>query len=152
MKNRYMLALSLLAVSLIGGCAPLLRFPPTANVVTLEDDRGNVGMSCYRESAVFQNVNTKRIVDATKAGLEKAGFVPTLVNEADGVVFGKHGMTFRHVNLIAGVDIQEVGNDATVVVVVRGTKKPGVSDEPEDGVWPDKILQGMRDYLEPAIN
>lgn len=109
-------------------------------------------MSCYRESAVFQNVNTKRIVDATKAGLEKAGFVPTLVNEADGVVFGKHGMTFRHVNLIAGVDIQEVGNDATVVVVVRGTKKPGVSDEPEDGVWPDKILQGMRDYLEPAIN
>ena len=150
MKIMCRFTMSLFAISLLGGCASTSMLPRTASVVISEDDEGTIGLSCYKEKAVFKNVDKKQIIRAIRVGLKNEGFVPTLVDDAEGVVFGEHGMTLRNWNIIAGVYIEEKGSDALVVIVVRGSKKIGFADDVADGAWTGKILKSMRDYLEQA--
>jgi hypothetical protein len=141
--------MSLVAVFLLGGCASTSTLPQTNTFMTLGDDQGNLELGCYKEKVVFENANKAQIIEAIRAGFKKEGFKPTLVNDADGVVFGEHGMTLHNLNIIAGVYIEEIGRDARVVIVVRSSKKISFSRESTDAAWSGKILQRMRNYLEP---
>jgi hypothetical protein len=148
MKNRCQLAMSLFAASLLGGCASTSTLPQTNTFMALGDDQGNLELGCYKENVVFENANKMQVMDAIKAGLKKEGFKPTLTDDAEGVVFGEHGMTLHNLNIIAGLYIQEIGRDTRVVIVVRSSKKIGFSKESTDAMWSGRILQSMRDYLE----
>jgi hypothetical protein len=152
MKNRCLLAVSLFAASLLGGCASTSMLPQTNTFMALDDDQGNLEMGCYKETVVFNNANKAQVIEAIKAGFKKEGFKPTLVNDAEGIVFGEHGMTLHNLNIIAGLYIEEIGRDARVVIVVRSSKKISFSKESTDAAWSGRILQGMRDYLnQPGI-
>ncbi len=148
MRKLYLLAMSLLFISLLGGCASTSMLPQTANdVIFAGGKEGKVGWSSYREEAIFKNADQKQVIQAAKAGLGHAGFALKHVNNAEGVVFGEHGITLHDWNIIAGVYIKEKENDTLVVVLVEGSKDIGFSGDVTGGGWTGKILKGMRDYL-----
>jgi len=152
MRKLYLLAMSLLFISLLGGCASTSMLPQTANDVIFEGGKeGKVGWSSYREEAIFKNADKEQVIQAAKSGLGGAGFALEYVNNAEGVVFGEHGMTLHDWNIIAGVYIKEKENDTLIVILVEGSKDIGFSGDVTGGAWTGKILKGMRDYLEEAL-
>lgn len=122
--------------------------PQSADAVIFEGgDEGKTGWSSYREEAIFRNTDKKTVIQAAKAGLGDADFALRNVDQANGVVFGEHGMTMHDWNVIAGVYVKEQGPDVQVVVLIEGSKDVGFSGDVTSGGWTGEILKGMREYL-----
>ena len=148
MKKHSLLALPLVMIVLLSGCATTSMLPQSSDEVIFEGGKeGKVGWSSYREEAIFKNVDKKQVIQAAKAGLGDAGFALMRVDNSAGVVFGEHGMTLHDWNIIAGVYMKEKDKDTLVVVRIEGSKDTGFSGDVTGGGWTGKILKGMRDYL-----
>jgi len=148
MKKSFSITLYVLLLMLLSGCATTSMLPQSASEVIFEGGKeGKVGWSSYREEAIFTNVDKRQVIQAAKVGLGDAGFALKHVNNAEGVVFGEHGMTLHDWNIVAGVYVKEKDKDTLVVVLIEGSKDIGFSGDVTGGAWTGKILKGMRDFL-----
>ena len=142
------IGIGVLLFLLIIGCASVLMLPQKSKDINFAGGKeGKMGWSKYRETAQFKNANKSTLIQAAKAGFGEAGFSLMEVNDEEGIVFGEHGMTLHDWNIVVGVYIKEQGKNASVVVLVEGSKDIGFSGDVTGNAWTGIILNGMRKYV-----
>lgn len=108
---------------------------------------GKTGWSEYQQFYTFKNHAVDEVYEAAKAGLAHAGFALVKADFSNRTVIGRHGITLHDWNVVAGIYMDEDGQDTGVKIIVEGSKDIGFSGDVTGDNWTGKIIEGMRAYI-----